>query len=200
MRSMGQFTHRPLSLLFLGFAVAAACETTTAPDVAPAPWLGVGARVAEGLAKHGATSVPFSARGTFDPAGSPIICTGVGPVPSTYIGTGVMSHLGKSTFVVTWQTCGLNAQGRLVASGVFAVTAANGDALEGTLTQTFTPVTPTFRTFVFHPLTITGGTGRFAGVTGYAHGSGLVDEVAQRREFEFTGEMTPPGMSKHSSP
>ena len=76
--------------------------------------------------------------------------------------------------VATWQTCTLNAQGQLVQIGGFTITAATGDAIEGTFTQIFTRF-PDNTVFILDPMTITGGTGRFAGVTGSMEGSGTFD-------------------------
>ena len=145
------------------------------------------------------TVVPFIARGTFQPDGGAIVCPFVGTVPAVFIGTGVMSHLGKTTFVVTWQTCTLNAQGQITATGVLNFAGANGDAVEGTFTQTFTLFSPVISRFDLAPIVITGGTGRFAGATGSARGNGSIDEAALQGVFEISGTLTPPGIALHSS-
>lgn len=183
----------PTSFLFmlLGASMAAGCESSTAPQ----PEFGAAA-----VAGHDPVTVFFSGGGTFAPAGGSITCPVIGPGPAIYAGTGVMSRLGRTEVLATWTTCGINPLGQIAMTGVIAFTAANGDVIEGTFTQTFTGSAGAVSYFDVDPITFTGGTGRFAGVTGAAQGNGSFDQATQQGEMEFYGTMTPPGVSKHLNP
>ena len=178
--------RRPVLPLLCSLAVLASCEPVTAPESdATLTRFAVG------------TLVPLTGHGPYAAAGGSIDCPGLGTVPAIWAGSGQMSHFGKTEVVATWQTCTLNAQGQLVQTGIFSVAGANGDAIEGTFTQIFTRF-PDNTFFILDPMTITGGTGRFAGVTGSMEGSGTFDPAIAGGELELRGTMTPPGVSKQS--
>lgn len=98
---------------------------------------------------------------------------------STSSGTGVISHLGA----VSWVTehcfqlgTGTFGDARLV------ITAANGDRVYGTYDGVMTGETTFAET-----LTITGGTGRFAGASGTVDETGWFDPVTGYMEVTGTG-------------
>jgi hypothetical protein len=79
-------------------------------------------------------------------------------------GTGIASHLGKSTFeAISYVT--VSAQPPFTVSGTRTITAANGDQLFTTFTGTSTPVVNGMNGADLVE-TITGGTGRFANASG----------------------------------
>lgn len=91
---------------------------------------------------------------------------------ATLSGTGEASHLGRYTVTGTLSV----DYSTLQATGTTTFTAANGDTLNADITGTAAKVSdsPTDHAYkVSGTLTITGGTGRFAGQTGAATFSGL---------------------------
>jgi hypothetical protein len=121
-------------------------------------------------------------------------------VPSTVPGqrmiTGIVSHLGSVTGVVMQQLSVVN--GVLTFSDSFILTAANGDTLigMGTGTLTVNSSTPPGFLSVNEIITITDGTGRFAGATGIATGVGLANIATHVAQESFTGTITSPGSLK----
>jgi hypothetical protein len=121
-------------------------------------------------------------KGTFETRVTPL-ATAPGGVVVT--GTGNVSHLGKSTFV---DYPSLNFA-TLSGTGTRTLTAANGDQLVGTLAIVLVPLTATtFRVQV--RFTITGGTGRFTGATGYIDGTDVLDQNNPAGTLTITGEIT----------
>jgi hypothetical protein len=111
--------------------------------------------------------VPF--RGTFEA----IEYTSGGAFPlfvQSLSGKGHATHLGRFTVTSELHINVLT----LVGSGVFTLTAANGDTLFGTITGLATVVEGI--AYIQETHTITGGTGRFADATGtFVAGRVLVD-------------------------
>lgn len=184
---------RPLVAALFALATVTACETATAPATDAS--LGIAA-----VAKQvgGQKLVPFTDRQSLEATGGSIDCGPYGLAPADYAGSGVGSHLGRITSVSTWQTCEPVGDD-LVVTGTMTTTAANGDEISSTFVMTFTALVPGAPNEFVVDLTIVGGTGRFAGVTGFATGSGTTDPPL-RGEWELSGWMTPPGVSKHASP
>jgi hypothetical protein len=86
--------------------------------------------------------------------------------------TGRATHLGAYTGTGSHCSQLDLATGVVVfGDGAFALTAASGDTLTGTYTNGYGPPDGTFTDDV----TITGGTGRFAGATGQARDNGVAD-------------------------
>lgn len=110
------------------------------------------------LAKAGGTDRPVTGAGTGTISLDPVTGAFTGDVP------GVSSQLGK--VAVHIDGVGVpNADGTITGPGTMRMVAANGDELTGTiaLTQTALPGGHTMTTVV---VTITGGSGRFAGASG----------------------------------
>jgi hypothetical protein len=129
--------------------------------------------------------VPFSGRLEGLDTGTPL----VPPLMSVTVkATGNATQLGKFTFteLVTVNT----ATG--MGSGTFLFTAANGDTVFGTISgkATFTP--PNVLTIVETAI-ITGGTGRFAGVTGSFTVARLKNTVTGLTTASFKGTISAPG-------
>ncbi len=103
-------------------------------------------------------TVPF--KGTFDARD-----TGVVQFPTLLInggGAGTALHLGRFTFTYTTKVDLTNA----LSSGVIQLVAANGDVINGVSVGRGDPTDTPNVTHVIELVTITGGTGRFQGVTG----------------------------------
>ena len=98
----------------------------------------------------------------------------------------------------TWQSCEF-VGGDLIATGTLTTTAANGDEITATFVMTFPAPVPGAPNEFVVDLTIVGGTGRFAGVTGFATGQGTTIPPG-RGAWELSGWMTPPGVSKQADP
>jgi hypothetical protein len=110
-----------------------------------------------------------------DPDGTPVPCYIPGnPTPVTTIrsnrllATGYVSHLGKTTSVVTVEACVVTAGGYLLATGTTTDMGANGDGTCATWVGHFYPD----GRIDFPTILFTGGTGRFEGVEGWASGAG----------------------------
>lgn len=186
-------TRRPLVSALLALAAVTACETATSPPTDPS--LGTAAAAKRVNAQK---LVPFTDRQSIQAAGGSIDCGPIGVAPAILVGSGVSSHLGRITSVSTWESCELFA-GDLVVTGTMTTTAANGDEITATFDMTFPALVPGEPNDFVIDLTIVGGTGRFAGVTGFAAGQGTTAPPG-RGEWELRGWMTPPGVSKHATP
>jgi hypothetical protein len=101
-------------------------------------------------------SVPLTGKDAF----SSSVVGGSGTAIETVdTGSGTLAHLGQFTMAAS-ETVELAASS--VSDGVFTLTAANGDTVQGTYSGTVLPGLVGYH--VTGP--ITGGTGRFAGATG----------------------------------
>ena len=109
-------------------------------------------------------------------------------VSATVEATGEATHLGE--FTLTILATVNRATG--MATGTFLFTAANGDTVFGTISgkATFTP--PNVLTIV-ETAFITGGTGRFAGVTGSFTAARLKNTVTSVTIGVFEGTISSPG-------
>jgi hypothetical protein len=88
------------------------------------------------------------------------------PISGMTIGTGTVSHLGKSAAVST-ACISVNQGVYTILRSTISVTAANGDMLTGSYTGIFYPTgNGTLYELRNGTLTITGGTGQFANATG----------------------------------
>ncbi|MFL6718997.1 MAG: hypothetical protein ACJ8G3_21825 [Burkholderiaceae bacterium] len=104
------------------------------------------------------------------------------PLAGMTVGTGTVSHLGKSALVSTACITFTNGIYSIVSSTI-TLTAANGDMLFGTYTGRFHPTNvPYIYEMNDGTLTITGGSGRFKNATGSA--------TLQSSENLTTGEGT----------
>lgn len=106
-------------------------------------------------------------------------------------GTGKGTHLGKVSFNAT--DCITPAEGYFTFEGEFILAAANGDELIGNYGGLFIPVDsgPTHR-LLDAMMEITGGTGRFSGVTGSAELTGTQDITTGDGAFAADGAMSNP--------
>ena len=116
-----------------------------------------------------AEEVPFKAR--FALQGSP---AGQGRCPTGLVqfditGGGFVSHMGATTDV---QSHCFNFQTGAVTEGTYTFTAANGDSISGGYNAQLSPTAPGIFA-IDGQFTITGGTGRFEGVSGGGTASGV---------------------------
>ena len=140
-----------------------------------------------GLAGPVAAQVPVPFYGRL--AGVDIGTPQVPPLVSVQVkATGTATQLGTFTYLGLFT---VNAATRM-GSGTFLFTAANGDTVFGTISgqATFTP--PNVLT-IKEIGTITGGTGRFAGVTGSFSMTRLKNTVTGATSASFLGTISAPG-------
>lgn len=200
---MSRFTSL-LSALSAGLLLSAcADQSITAPaleDVVLPQAQVVAASRAEGM-------VPFTWTYHMTPiSGDPLVCTnsdGSPPflaVPVDYSGTGHASHLGRidPESTAAWFTsCVVNIVGGIpvTAAGDINVhlVGANGDAvdMEGVLTVSFADFSATGE------WTITGGSGRFTGASGWLATFEEAAEDGSGSVGSGSGMITPPGALRH---
>ena len=153
-------------------------------------------------ARHGTKMVPYKADASFWPGTTDVTpCyfdgTQVAALSASSVGEGRHTHLGWATSVITDDYCTAFLDGSLLAGGTFTHTGANGDSFSGLWDAFFTP--PTFE-FVAnekaHPLVATGGTGRFAGASGYFYGGGTIDPATGAGTFSAQGVISSVGSLK----
>src|SRR5512138_1760852 len=131
-----QPTRRTAALL-LALGTLAACERVTAPD--PAAEAGAPALSLQSPGPGVSKTVPFVFRGTVAVIADSrrIPCGGLpgASVAAQYAGTGNGTHLGKSSFTMTFDSCllgqPLGGPVAFIAQGDVTLTAANGDLLRG---------------------------------------------------------------------
>jgi len=104
-------------------------------------------------------------------------------------GGGEATQLGKFTFAFPHT---VNIPTR-TAAGTYYLVAANGDKLTASGTGLATPIPGTAILYIEETLTITGGTGRFAGATGSFTVERWYDTVAQTTVGSFEGTISRPG-------
>ena len=104
-------------------------------------------------------------------------------------GTGNATHLGRLTWVATLVAD--NATGE--AAGSYQFTAANGDMLFTDFTGRGVPTETPGVLSIVDDVTITGGTGRFAGATGSFTCVRLYNTVTGTTAGSFTGTISAPG-------
>jgi hypothetical protein len=107
-------------------------------------------------------------------------------------GTGIATHLGQ--FTVTWEAT-VNLE-NISGIGTYAFTAANGDSIFATVVGQAELVEPPDVFRVREINTITGGTGRFAGVKGSFHVERLVNLTTGFTSGSFDGTITSVGAGK----
>ena len=159
-------------------------------------------------ARHGTKMVPYKTDASFWPGTTDLrLCfpegstTPVAALSAYSVGEGRHTHLGWATSVITDDYCTAILDGStlvgLLAGGTFTHTGANGDSFSGLWDAFFTP--PTFE-FVAngksHPLVATGGTGRFAGASGYFYGGGTIDPTTGAGTFSAQGVISSVGSLK----
>ena len=148
--------------------------------------IGIGANSASAAAGH---QVPF--RASYSGAATFNSATGT----ALFTGTGIASHLGRSTNVnhITVTGPATSCSGGFANINVETLTAANGDTLE--LRGPHDVGCPT-RPGVVHGTgdwTVTGGTGRFAGATGQGTFDGGANFNTGTFSFQLTGTISAPG-------
>jgi hypothetical protein len=154
-------TYTSTALIALTATVAIGCSQPLSP-VSPSslrPSADSSAAFKAGAALSATSAKTFEVRGTLE---GTYAGTGVPPFVTVHVeGGGTASHLGRFTFDSTHVVNFID----LTGSGTASLTAANGDQLTGELHGVASPRDAG----VFHiveTLTITGGTGRFAGASG----------------------------------
>ena len=147
--------------------------------------IGIGANSASAAAGH---QVPF--RASYSGTAAFTSAT-----TALFTGTGIASHLGRSTNVnhITVTGPATSCSGGFANINVETLTAANGDTLE--LRGPHDVGCPT-RPGVVHGTgdwTVTGGTGRFAGATGQGTFVGGADFNKGTFSFQLSGTISAPG-------
>jgi hypothetical protein len=146
--------------------------------------------------------VPFTLREWLDPADDavPLACEGEGDLQvdrNLWTGSAIVTHLGRSVVDLRIESCTtervpVGEEIHLWTANFTALyTAANGDELwaEGVL-RSYDPQR------IESDLTITGGTGRFAGATGWATGAGFRASDAYVAYSEAHGVVSRPNSSR----
>ena len=114
-------------------------------------------------ARAAANAVALPFHGTLDSAShTPVYDFGTNTAFIHLVGTGTATHLGRYTLVVDYALSLVTIAG----SERMTLTAANGDVLTAEGTAQGTPSEDGQSLSSLESLTITGGTGRFAGATG----------------------------------
>jgi hypothetical protein len=129
---------------------------------------------------HAKSSVPFKGS---DSGSAQVISNSGGILHTADTASGHATHLGRYTLVAS-ETIDL-ATGAITV-GSFTLTAANGDTVTGTYSGQALPGLTGYN--VSGP--ITGGTGRFAGATGFLFWHGTFDPVALTLTDEISGTIS----------
>lgn len=184
-----------------GLALVAACEPFQAPVTAPPT-----PSAAASADRSAGDLLPFTQRVEFWKAtdAAEITCAPVvsGPLAGQsytiaadrYAGAGPTSFMGKATIAVHFTSCQTMFQGAppmmlvWTAAGDMVMTSADGDQLLGT----FGMAQHYDGSFEVTSLTLTSGTGRFAGTTGAMTGDGNIDRVALTGAWAVSGTLTRP--------
>jgi hypothetical protein len=136
------------------------------------------------------TAVPFNGSVQGAETATPIDATHLSVIREN---TGNATQLGRFTaeehFVVDLTT--------LSATGTEVFTAANGDTVTADTFGQATPIPGTPNLALEEFVTITGGTGRFAGATGSSTGERVLDGATGLSAGSFEGTISSPGASKH---
>ncbi len=152
--------RRSLALSLVSLSLAA-CGTDTGRSPLE-PSAASHSVVGRGATEMAARAVALPFRGTLDAVETTTIPPGTGTALEHLVGEGTATRLGRYTLVaditVTLAT--------LAGVGTLTFTAANGDVLAGTVTGQATPTDGGAGVAIVEVVTITGGTGRFAGATG----------------------------------
>lgn len=180
--------HPSLSSVSAAALVTAAftlgCEKSAEPT---AP----GAAAAAGDELPAAEQVPFKA--TFSGGGAAITRPDRCPVLTVEIrGTGNATHLGRFT---TEQSHCAEPASLDFTEGVFTLTAANGDQLDGTYLGEFVPLEPPLFS-IDGQFTFDGGTGRFAGATGGGEATGVQNLATGEVTVSLVGTISSVGSDK----
>jgi hypothetical protein len=135
--------------------------------------------------------VPF--RGRLEGSFTSTLIPGNPPIVSAFVeGTGNATHLGRFRFANQHQ---VNLATRFL-TGSYTLIAANGDRLfanfSGQASATPTPGVLA----VVETVTISGGTGRFAGATGGFTAERLVFQATSTTSGSFNGTISSPGAAK----
>lgn len=135
------------------------------------------------LSKH---PVPF--KGAFVTSANPVTNLSTDPAGTVRLvvtGTGQASHLGQASY----EDHTLLDPSTGTATGTQVMTAANGDQLFSTLHVVLTPRGDGTSTVAVH-FTITGGTGRFSGASGYYDGLDVLNPASPAGSLTIAGELT----------
>ena len=125
-----------------------------------------------------------------DPGGNPV--PGLTPF-ARLTGTGKVFFLDNPTAEIISDQCAVNADGTITITGPFSVTGSQGDGFGGTYTLVQAlPVPPATTAPFTHTEVVTHGTGRFAGATGWARGTGEFDFVTATSKLYVKGAISPP--------
>ena len=119
---------------------------------------------------------------------------GVPPIVSVNVSaTGIATGLGQFALSIP-HTVDLTTR---TATGTYVFVAANGDTLTGTFVGHSTPTAMPNVLAIEEAVTITGGTGRFAGAEGSFVCQRLYDSAAGTTTGSFEGTITSPGAGNH---
>ena len=147
-------------------------------------------RVLWAAALDGAADLAAGVVPCLDPGGNPV--PGLTPF-ARLTGTGKVFFLDDPTAEIISDQCTVNADGTITITGPFSVTGSQGDGFGGTYTLVqVLPVPPVTTAPFTHTEVITHGTGRFAGATGWARGTGEFDFVTATSVLYAKGLISPP--------
>ena len=118
------------------------------------------------------------------PAGRCVEFADVADVVSSFIGEGIVTHLGRVT--IKAEHCSDLDTGRY-ADGRFTITAANGDILKGTYTSGVSLTGPPVVEFTDVVTFVDGGTGRFEHASGGGHEAGVFNVVSNEWSIRIEG-------------
>jgi hypothetical protein len=122
-------------------------------------------------------------------AGMSVDANGNPVIQTADSGSGRATHLGRFTLAAGEK---VNLGTKTVTEGVYTLTAANGDTVTGTYSGQALPDLTGY--LVSGP--ITGGTGRFAGATGFLVWHGKLDPVAFTFSDVIVGVISLPGSER----
>jgi hypothetical protein len=137
-----------------------------------------------GLARHALAGEQVPFKGTLEGV---VSRSGAPPIVTVNISaTGVATHLGAFELSIPHS---VNVITR-TATGSYLFVAANGDTLTATFTGASAPTADPTVLAIVEQVTITGGTGRFAGATGSFTSERLYDTIAGTTTGSFEGTIS----------
>ena len=150
--------RRACSLAAALTLVACSPDGSQSPLAPALPALSAGASGAAARAAKSGTALPF--HGTLEASHTSRLDPETNATLIHVVGTGTATHLGRFTLVTDVTFAGAEAVERMT------LTAANGDIIFATGTGQVVPSDDGLTLDTVEDMTITGGTGRFAGATG----------------------------------
>ena len=167
------------SVALLAALAAALAACGTPPSASEVPSLDRAAAAAARRPLVGSCDLSFS------PAPPSLPAPPAGVIRQVDVGTCQLSHLGRTAYTGVLEIDFVAG----TQTGTRTLTAANGDQLFMTAVGTSAPSGPGTRS-ISATLTVTGGTGRFAGARGEVHATGTANLITSTTASEFEGWIT----------